>query len=130
MYEMSDISQYNWSEYSAPLNDMQYFVLMGMTIIPLLLSCFGSSSIIYIARRKIRSDAYHRLLLIMSCIDMINLLWASLNPILMNKGNWISIIIGESSHMYSCWIFYYVLYIIKGILFLLYCIILYDVGTI
>lgn len=91
---MNDISQYDESAYTAPLNNAQYFVMRGVATIPCILSWFGSFSIIYIARLKVRSNIYHRLLFIMSCIDVNALLWASLNPILMNSETGYQLAIG------------------------------------
>jgi hypothetical protein len=70
--------------YKAPLSDRQYFVLWGIGSVACALSWFGSLSIIYIARRKLTS-IYHRLLFIISWVDLVANLMGFLNPIMMNE---------------------------------------------
>ena len=82
---MSDSSITVSSVNTAPLSDVQYFIMWGIATISCTLSWFGSSSILYIARRKIRSSVYHRILFIISAIDFITSLWGYWNTILMNK---------------------------------------------
>lgn len=72
------------SAYTAPLKDVQYFVMWSIATIPCILSWFGSLSIIYIARRKFYGNIYHRLLFIISCIDFLATFWGYWNPFLMN----------------------------------------------
>jgi hypothetical protein len=66
-----------------PLSDTQYMVLWGLGCLSCALSWFGSFSIIYISRRKLQS-LNHRLLCIVSCIDLVSSPWGVLNPVLMN----------------------------------------------
>ena len=87
--KMIDNAQFNVSTpiYSAetPLNDKEYFILWGISSCTFLLSCFGSFSIILISRRKFRDSVYHRLLFLISAIDLVTSVWVIFNPILMNE---------------------------------------------
>jgi hypothetical protein len=68
----------------APLSDAQYLLVWGIGSISCAFSWFGSLSIIYIASRKIRCNLYHRLLFIVSGIDVLSTVVGFFAPILMN----------------------------------------------
>ena len=81
----------------SPLNDTQYFIIWGISIFSCLLSLFGSSSIVYIASRKFRSSIYHRLLFIVSVIDITTIFWLMWNPLLMNAETGYKLAIGNQA---------------------------------
>jgi hypothetical protein len=67
-----------------PLTDTQYFILLGLGSVSCAFSWFGSLSIIYIARRKLYFNVYHRLLFMVSCIDFLSTVVGIWNPFLTN----------------------------------------------
>lgn len=72
------------SAYTGALTDTQAFILWGIGATGCALTWFGSLSIIYIARRKLNS-IYHRLLFVVSWVELMTNLIAFFAPIMMNK---------------------------------------------
>jgi hypothetical protein len=62
----------------------KYLIVWCVGCITCSLSLFGSISIIYIARRKIYSNIYHRLLFTVSCVDVMSTVVGIFGPFLMN----------------------------------------------
>jgi hypothetical protein len=72
------------STYDEPLSDTQYFILWGIAAVGCAFTWFGTISIIWIARRKLNS-IYHRLLFVISWVELISNFVGFLAPILMDK---------------------------------------------
>jgi hypothetical protein len=67
-----------------PLSDTQYFILWGIAAVGCAFTWFGTISIIWIARRKLNC-VYHRLLFVISWVELISNFVGFFAPILMDK---------------------------------------------